>query len=349
LKVGDEGKGHCKSLKEFNQMNSMQRNTLLSWWFIVVFLFLFSNKAEAEEITLRYSHQEETVRIVLQTETERYVDKAKVRSSYSLIKIEFPGDFVLKEAPRGVTTFEFSKKGTSLYLNIKNLKWIKVLRLKSPPRLVIDAYLYGKLPEAPPAPSVEKEVPAQPRVKERLKRIVIDPGHGGTDIGIFSPTFAEKKVVLKIARKLKRLLSDRKVYLTRTDDRYMGIMDRVFYIRKKKADLLISMHITMSNYISIYTVSKRYFKDKNPYLLSSSQYNYADESMELSRLLGEHLRKELNLNVYYREMLLPLLSYVNCPAILIELPSGDFFEYNQKNIKRLAEAIRKGIMDYEGS
>jgi|Deesub1362B_J571_1020462.scaffolds.fasta_scaffold00176_6 N-acetylmuramoyl-L-alanine amidase len=328
-------------------MKIMEKNTLLFYWFVAVFLLLAVEDVFSEDIILRYSHQEETIRIVLQTETERYVDKAKVRSSYSLIKIEFPGDFVLKDVPKGITAFEFSKKGKGLYLNIKNLKWVKVLRLKSPPRLVIDAYLYGRLPETPPKPIEER--PFQAEVKERIKRIVIDPGHGGTDIGIFSPTFAEKKIVLKVARKLKRLLSGRKVYLTRTDDRYMGIMDRIFYIRKKNAGLLLSIHMGMSNYISIYTVSKRHFKDKNLYLLSSSQYRYSDKSMEIARFLGERLRKELNLNVYYKDVLLPLLSYVDSPAILIELPSGDFFEYNHKNIRRLAEAIRKGIQDYEGS
>ncbi len=78
------------------------------------------------------------------------------------------------------------------------------------------------------------------------KVIVIDPGHGGIDPGALSPgKTLEKDVVLSFAKDLRALLeSDGRhhVELTREDDRFISLKDRVAFARKHGADLFIAIH-----------------------------------------------------------------------------------------------------------
>lgn len=77
--------------------------------------------------------------------------------------------------------------------------------------------------------------------------IVLDPGHGGIDVGTRSPatgTF-EKNVVLDIARLLQRKLEQGGRYdvrLTRSDDTFIPLGDRVKLARSMQADLFLSIH-----------------------------------------------------------------------------------------------------------
>jgi len=76
--------------------------------------------------------------------------------------------------------------------------------------------------------------------------IVLDPGHGGIDNGATAPNGVhEKNIVLAFALKLQALLikSGRfDVALTRTDDTYLTLEQRVALARQNKADLFISLH-----------------------------------------------------------------------------------------------------------
>jgi len=83
-----------------------------------------------------------------------------------------------------------------------------------------------------------------------LKTIVIDPGHGGTDIGAIGPTGAlEKDVNLAIAKKLSALLSKKPgltVILTREDDQFIDLSDRTALANSMGADIFISIHTNAS-------------------------------------------------------------------------------------------------------
>ncbi|HKP66025.1 MAG TPA: N-acetylmuramoyl-L-alanine amidase [Casimicrobiaceae bacterium] len=74
--------------------------------------------------------------------------------------------------------------------------------------------------------------------------IAIDPGHGGEDPGAVGRRGTyEKNVVLAIARKLKRNLDpDMRVMLTRNDDFYVPLAERVKKARRVQADLFVSIH-----------------------------------------------------------------------------------------------------------
>ena len=105
-------------------------------------------------------------------------------------------------------------------------------------------------------PSLEKTPqPAQP-TKEGysmtrqlglgIKRIVIDPGHGGKDPGAIGKSGTkEKTVVLDICQRLKKLLSsssDLEVIMTRETDIYVPVENRTVIANQKQADLFVSVH-----------------------------------------------------------------------------------------------------------
>ena len=80
--------------------------------------------------------------------------------------------------------------------------------------------------------------------RHTLKRIMIDPGHGGTDQGAPGPVAHEKVINLKIAQLLrKELLSyGFEVVMTRSGDQTVSLADRSALCKKHKADLYLSIH-----------------------------------------------------------------------------------------------------------
>ena len=91
--------------------------------------------------------------------------------------------------------------------------------------------------------------PAKPAAPPALRKIVLDPGHGGKDPGAIGVDgIAEKDIVLGVARrladKLKALGID--VVLTRKDDRFIPLEDRTAIANAESADLFISLHVNAS-------------------------------------------------------------------------------------------------------
>lgn len=80
-----------------------------------------------------------------------------------------------------------------------------------------------------------------------VKKIVIDPGHGGKDPGaIASNGLKEKDIVLKIAQKLRKRLTEEtgaEIILTRNKDIFIPLEERTAVANANDADLFISLHI----------------------------------------------------------------------------------------------------------
>jgi N-acetylmuramoyl-L-alanine amidase len=85
---------------------------------------------------------------------------------------------------------------------------------------------------------------------KKLKRIVLDPGHGGRFPGACAHGLEEKEINLSVARKLKRLLEDQgiEVLMTRTRDTELSedlstdLDLRCDFTNSKRADLFVSIH-----------------------------------------------------------------------------------------------------------
>jgi N-acetylmuramoyl-L-alanine amidase len=116
----------------------------------------------------------------------------------------------------------------------------------------------GGVPEGPPAPT------PQDAGADRRPVIVLDAGHGGIDPGAVTAQVAEKTIVLAFAQKLRDLIGkDFRVVMTRDDDRFLTLSDRVRVARQNNADLFISIHadsLSQAQEVrgaTIYTASER--------------------------------------------------------------------------------------------
>lgn len=155
-------------------------------------------------------------------------------------------------------------------------------------------------PEGPPPPSANVE-PARPRV-------VIDPGHGGIDRGATVKGLVEKDLTLAFAKALaEKLNQDGRVaiVMTRQDDSFVSLADRVRLAREAKAALFISIHAdTLSDAAdvsgaTIYTLSDR-ASDAEAARIAEKE-NQADaaaglvspeETSEISDILFDLTRRE---------------------------------------------------------
>lgn len=84
-----------------------------------------------------------------------------------------------------------------------------------------------------------------PRRRPQRRVVVLDPGHGGGDPGAVHGGLLEKDVVLRFAHEVRRRLSrDPRVLvvMTREDDRFLDLADRVKVAREARADLFLSIH-----------------------------------------------------------------------------------------------------------
>jgi N-acetylmuramoyl-L-alanine amidase len=84
------------------------------------------------------------------------------------------------------------------------------------------------------------------RKKLRDVIIVIDAGHGGKDPGATGRNGTREKVVtLALAKKLEKIINSQrgmKAVLTRKDDRFLRLRERINKARKSNADMMISLH-----------------------------------------------------------------------------------------------------------
>lgn len=93
-------------------------------------------------------------------------------------------------------------------------------------------------PAAPP-PVLQAKV-------DRLTIVALDPGHGGEDPGAVGPSgLKEKDVVLAVALQLRdrlNTLPGMRAFLTREEDYFVPLHDRVRKARRVQADLFVSIH-----------------------------------------------------------------------------------------------------------
>ncbi|MBR1175833.1 N-acetylmuramoyl-L-alanine amidase [Bradyrhizobium sp. KB893862 SZCCT0404] len=133
-----------------------------------------------------------------------------------------------------------------------------------PARLVLEleevdraAFVQALAPENRPelrpaiADAPPKTVPAAPAPEAAQQKadgrpvVVIDPGHGGIDNGTQSSGESEKNLVLAFAVSLRDRLEKAgkyRVVLTRDDDTFIPLNDRVKVARNLKAALFVSIH-----------------------------------------------------------------------------------------------------------
>jgi len=191
-----------------------------------------------------------------------YVDIDQARLGRNVPDHTPINDDLLKQARAG----QFAPHTVRVVVDIKDFDNYKIFSLKDPFRIVID--LWGKNATVPMGHVADENAPGtkpsdekpDPITTDNLKssdiarqlalgvrKIVIDPGHGGKDPG--APGYIkgvwEKDIVLKLATTLAEKLRNRlncEVLLTRTTDRKLTLEERTAIANTQRADLFISMH-----------------------------------------------------------------------------------------------------------
>ncbi len=150
------------------------------------------------------------------------------------------------------------------------------------------------------------------RHDNRIKRICIDPGHGGSARGTCSPKgITEKDLNLKLAKKIKAELDAKGLItiLTREADIDVSLADRVKIAQEFKSDLFISVHHNAipDNEIPLEHsgISVHYYYDENIALAES----LLESLVQITGLSSAGIIKQ-NLHV--------LRENPNMPAVLIE-------------------------------
>ncbi|MFO7558172.1 MAG: N-acetylmuramoyl-L-alanine amidase [Desulfobacterales bacterium] len=188
-----------------------------------------------------------------------YIDLDRSRLGKAFEKIIPINDNLLKNARAG----QYSAETVRVVIDIKSFKNYKVFSLKNPFRIVIDVWgeAGSSAAHAEKTPQKDayvskngKKIPPSAIAKQLslcVRRIVIDPGHGGHDYG--APGYIrgahEKYIVLSIAKKLASKIRKTlhcEVVLTRTEDRFLTLEERTAIANTQNADLFISLHTNAS-------------------------------------------------------------------------------------------------------
>lgn len=256
-------------------------------------------------------------------------------------------------------------------------------------RLVIDLEPIGK------PVVVKKAVDVAPKSKQQsVSRpgrdvvIAIDPGHGGKDPGARGPTgLREKDVVLRVGRDLARIIDEQPgmyAYMTRNDDSFVRLRQRMDRARAADADLFISLHAdAFSDHrvrgATVYVLSSKGASDEAAKWLAERE-NAADlaggvrlddkdetlasvlldlsqnASLSTSIDIGDEILQEISKITMVRKKRVQqapflVLKSPDVPSLLVETA---FISnpYDEKNLgskqyrERLAQAIFNGVQSY---
>ena len=187
-----------------------------------------------------------------------------------------------------------------------------------------------------------------PQVARQVRLIVVDAGHGGKDPGAMSPPrpgkpqLVEKHLTLDIAFRLKRLLEEAgyKVVMTRTEDVYVPLPDRVAIANNLRADAFVSVHLNSFPQPGAQWGTEVYFWTPQSYPLAESIYR------NLLAIIG---RKGNGI----RQRQLYVVRHTIMPSVLIEPcylnhPEEEELLRDENFREKIAYAICRGIMEFFG-
>ena len=200
-----------------------------------------------------------------------------------------------------------------------------------------------------------------------LRRIVIDPGHGGRDSGAVNEAYRlkEEALALDVSRRLKVLLEGAgyEVVMTRESDVYIPLQQRPLIANRAGADLFVSVHFNAAHSA---TASGYESFALTPQFQASSKFSKASRLDRLAHLgnqqdpwntlAGYHLQRALVKRLGgpdrgLKRARFAVLKYLNCPGVLVELGFLSHPASAQKMRaatfrQTLAQSLFEGIVGY---
>ena len=203
-------------------------------------------------------------------------------------------------------------------------------------------YIYLKKPSIIKRTVLKEKI--KPSVLESKYRVMIDPGHGGSDTGAIRENTNEKAINQAIAKIVINNLKDEKiaVWTTIPYDKTVTLQERVEYAERIQPDIYVSIHSNSSMKPDIKGVEVHWWRE---------------DSFELAQYLRRHLADDRNLKKWdtldrglFKSQFY-VINHTTMPAILIEvgfMSNKDELKNlkNKKVQKEMAEAITDGILEY---
>lgn len=171
------------------------------------------------------------------------------------------------------------------------------------------------------------------------KKVVLDAGHGGTDAGAIGGNIKEKDITLDVTKRVANLLRQKgyKVIMTRDDDTYVSLQDRVAISEENNPDIFVSIHVNSSVKPEITGIETHYYHQESMALAQTVHSSFASTVKSPNRGLFK--------SKFY------VINHTTAPAILVEI--GFISNYNErceltgeKRKQATAKAIADGIQNY---
>lgn len=229
-------------------------------------------------------------------------------------------------------------------------------------RLIIKAFLIFGLAAVILLPAVSPESEARKPIRWRAKKVVVvDPGHGGNEIGAKGPGgVLEKDVTLELSRRIEARLKARfKVQLTRTDDYGLGIIGRTDVANHLEADVFVSIHAGGSFGHNARGMDVFFFRESRSTVAERTPTEKSNwDRLQLphvkqSQILADSLHNSIHqavpaIDCQVDSAPLLVLRGADMPSVLIEvgrLTSADEEKRlnSEEHLKLLSQAIADGI------
>lgn len=162
------------------------------------------------------------------------------------------------------------------------------------------------------------------QTSEPAPTVIIDAGHGGWEPGAMNGTIQEKDITLAIALQVEKVLKEKNIsyYMTRTDDTYLSLEDRVKIANDKSCKFFVSIHINS-------------FTDATQRGVLTAYNPYSSIGKDIANIMQSKIGNlcETNRNLMPRPNLY-VLRYTNMPSILLEIG----FISNKQDLQLLTDA-----------
>jgi N-acetylmuramoyl-L-alanine amidase len=188
--------------------------------------------------------------------------------------------------------------------------------------------------------------PARPRPEPPGFSVVIDPGHGGNDLGArIAPNVLEKNLTLALARRLRQELQTRHIAVTllRDGDADVPLEQRVAMTNLARPSLCVTLHVEPGTILRIYTAaaagSSVGIVDRNGFLpWQTAQGAFLNESNAFAAAAAESMAKR-EITTQVRATFLQPMHSIAAPAIALEAPA------NNKGLRISEELIAGALAD----
>lgn len=201
-------------------------------------------------------------------------------------------------------------------------------------KLTLKTLREAELYQAKPIPSILKR-------NQNVRTVVIDAGHGGTDVGATREGIYEKDLTLDISKKIATILKKKglNVQMVRTDDSYVSLEDRVDFAEKLSADVFVSIHVNSSVTPDGNGLETHYYTPQS--------YDFAQTVHKEFTSAIKAKDRGLFKSKFY------VINHTTCPSILVETGFISNPEERQELLttqrrQKTAESIAKGILKYLG-